>query len=155
MATWLLKTDHKTAEAARCRSTRMEVGLEAANAGCQQRARPADDCLHRDRNFNRSGSTIRRVSDAIADRASTDWQVAACPLTRLCASRAVGTAAIVGGAMPAGTHPSRGWDGRPCRRSPCDGGASGPSSGDGWSVGLLKWWDWSDQNLAKVRSPAS
>ena len=80
----------------------MEVGLEAANAGCQQRARPADDCLHRDRNFNRSGSTIRRVSDAIADRASTDW-----------------------------------------------------SSGDGWSVGLLKWWNGSDQNLAKVRSPAS
>jgi hypothetical protein len=57
----------------------MEVGLEAANAGCQQRARPADDCLHRDRNSNRSGSTIRRVCDATADRVSTVWRVAACP----------------------------------------------------------------------------
>lgn len=42
------------------------------------------------------------VYDAITGRASTDWRVAACPPTRSCASRAVGTAGTVGGAMPAG-----------------------------------------------------
>ena len=69
---------------------------------------------------------VGRVSDAITDRASTDWRAAACPLTRSCASRAVGTAVTVGGAMPAGTTRSRRWDGRPRRRSPRGGGASGP-----------------------------
>jgi hypothetical protein len=46
--------------------------------------------------------------DAIADRASTVWRALACPPTVSRALRTVGTAAIVGGAMAAGTHPSRG-----------------------------------------------
>ena len=56
----------------------MEVGLEAANAGWQKRARPADDCLHRDRdrNFNRNRSTVRRVYDAITAHAEDPRVVA-------------------------------------------------------------------------------
>jgi hypothetical protein len=82
---------------------------------------------------------VGRVNDAITDRASTDWRGAACPPTRSCASRAVGTAGTVGGTMPAGTHPSRRWDGRPRRRSPRGGGALGPYSGDRRRVGERAW----------------
>ncbi len=39
---------------------------------------------------------VGRVYGAIADRASTDWRATACPPTRSCASRAVGTAVTVG-----------------------------------------------------------
>jgi hypothetical protein len=49
----------------------------------------------RDRNFNRGGSTIRRVFCEIIDRVSTDWRAAACPLTRSYTTRAVGTAVLV------------------------------------------------------------
>ncbi len=55
------------------------------------------DLVPRDRNFNRGGSTIRRVYDAIADRASTDRWAAACPPPRSRASWAVRTAVPVGG----------------------------------------------------------
>ena len=69
---------------------------------------------------------VGRAHDEITDRASTDGRAAACPPTRSCASRAMGTAVTVGGAMPAGTDPLRRWDGRPRRWSPRDGGAPGP-----------------------------
>ena len=60
--------------------------------------------------------------------------------TRSRASRAVGTAITVGGgAMPAGTNPSRRWDGRPRRRSPRGGGASGPYAGGRRRVGGRGW----------------
>lgn len=55
-------------------------------------ARPANN---RDWNFNRGGSTIRRVYDAITGRGSTDWRVAAWPPTRSCALRAVGPVVTV------------------------------------------------------------
>ena len=60
---------------------------------------------------------MNRDYDAITDRASTDWRAAACPPIRSCASRVVGPAVTVGGAMPTGTNQSRRWDGRPRRRS--------------------------------------
>ncbi len=82
---------------------------------------------------------VGRVYDPITDRASTDWWAAACPPTRTCAARAVGTAVTVGGAIPAGPHPSRRWDRRPRRRSPRGGGALGPYSGDRRSVGERAW----------------
>ncbi len=41
--------------------------------------------------------------------------------------------------MPAGTHQSRRWDGRPRRRSPRGGGALGPYAGDRRRVGERAW----------------
>jgi hypothetical protein len=77
--------------------------------------------LHRGK-LDRGGSTIHRADDAITDCARTDWRAAAGPLTRSCAPRAAGPAVTVGGAPPAGAHPSRRWDGRVRRRSPRGGG---------------------------------
>ena len=75
-----------------------------------------------------AGPYIDRRSES---REEADWRAAAGPPTRSCASRAVGTAVIVGGAMPAETHPSRRWDSRPHRRYPRGGGASAGRAREG------------------------
>jgi hypothetical protein len=92
----------------------------------------------RDRNFNRGGSAIRRVYDAITARARTDRRAAACPPPRARASRAVGTAGTVGG-MPAGTNLPRRWGRPPTPKVPAGGGASGLGSGDRRGVGGRAW----------------
>jgi len=55
---------------------------------------------------------VGRVSDAITDRASTDWRAAACPLTRSYASRVRGNGGHRGGSE-AGADPSVVPVGRP------------------------------------------
>ena len=94
--------------------------------------------VERDRNFNRGGSAIRRVYDAITARARTDRRAAACPPPRARASRAVGTAGTVGG-MPAGTNLPRRWGRPPTPKVPAGGGASGLGSGDRRGVGGRAW----------------
>ena len=61
---------------------------------------------------------LHRLHDACANVARNLAAV-----RRQHASRAVGPAGTVGGAMPAGATPSRRWDRRPRRRSPRGGGA--------------------------------